>query len=692
MIEVELPDGSIAEFPDTMSDDEITAVLQRQFGQPQASQPDLVQDGIFAGLPSDIARQIEQDIPMRTTSPSPAAVGMAMGGPATQQLIPGLSEAEVMRQRQERANLERLKISRPDLFELAQETGPIQAAAVGAGETTAELIRGAGKLVGADLLPKDETSEQALTALRSERPVSTTVGTVGAEVGTFAIPAAKAAKLPSAAQRAAALSGVGAVEGGVLAAGRDLSPEQIAISATVGAVLGATPEVAPVIAKSIHNRIQQSTMSSLSASGFGLKSAGAAQTPQELQRILVSKNMPVPFEDGSELTKGQALRAYELLQFEKEKAKLSNVGEPLRRRIENQSETLMMNFDALADLSEPVRRELRDIGRSVDEALVKRHDTLKKRVDNLYEAARRDGELQDLVSMQNIPGMLEDIERFEGVAPNAKAIRKEAQRLGIVDDNLNANNISLEDAEFFRSFVNLATDITNPQQARIRRIAISAIDESMENAGGELFQRARRARAEMARELENVGITKRLMSTKKGTDERSIAYEDVFKKIILDSPREEMNKLRGTLLRAGDEGKQAWADLKAKGVEYIKENAQSLTASDSRGNPILSPNKLNSVIKSMDDRGKLESLYGKKNAQIIRDLGELSNVIFTAPPGAINHSDTSSAIFNFLDWLGGTMGGAPAPVTKILKSAVGQIQGEQLKKQIREHLNYVSRQ
>lgn len=32
--EVELPDGSIAEFPDTMSDDQIAAVLRRQFGSP----------------------------------------------------------------------------------------------------------------------------------------------------------------------------------------------------------------------------------------------------------------------------------------------------------------------------------------------------------------------------------------------------------------------------------------------------------------------------------------------------------------------------------------------------------------------------------------------------------------------------------------------------------------------------------
>ena len=37
MKEIDLPDGSIAEFPDGMSDDQIAAVLRRQFGNPEAA-------------------------------------------------------------------------------------------------------------------------------------------------------------------------------------------------------------------------------------------------------------------------------------------------------------------------------------------------------------------------------------------------------------------------------------------------------------------------------------------------------------------------------------------------------------------------------------------------------------------------------------------------------------------------------
>jgi hypothetical protein len=449
-------------------------------------------------------------------------------------------------------------------------------------------------------------------------------------------------------------------------------------------------KAAPVIRKSI----ESSGLKSVRAAQLGAKSndlsIGAAKTPKELQRAAVSQDMPIPFEGESALTEGQVTRNFEQLQFEKETAKLGDIGTPLRERASNQSETLVQNLDAIADISGPVRSELRDIGRAVDEALIRREEFLSKRVSKLYESAREAGELKAPVKMDTIPEMLTDIERFEGVAANVAPIRKEALRLGVVGDEMTPNSISLDDAELFRSFVNQATDITHPQQARMRRIAISAIDDATEKGGGDIYKRARKARAEMARELENVGITKRLLSTKKGTSERAIAYEDVFKKIVLDSPRDEMNKLRGSLLKADGDGKQAWADLKAKGIEYIKESAQSLSQTDARGNPILSPDKLNRVIKSMDDKGKLESLYGKKGAQVIRDLGQISKDIFTAPPGSVNHSNTASALQVALDGFATfSFTGVPAPALTALREAGKQVKNIKTKKKIQQSLNYL---
>lgn len=394
------------------------------------------------------------------------------------------------------------------------------------------------------------------------------------------------------------------------------------------------------------------------------------------------------------MTLGQATRDFELLQFEKESAKNPELGRPLRERVENQSAVLQSNLDALFERTGPAAVDLRDIGQAVDAALVTRMRVKKKEVDNLYEQARADGELAGNVEMSTIPGMLDEIWEASDVAPNAAAIRKSAIKRGIVeeapDGTLTPGRVSVNDAEEFRIAVNALTDVTNAQQGRIRRIAINAIDEATENSGGPIYQSARAARAKYAQEFENVGITKRLAAKKKGTSERAIAFEDVFRKIVLDSPIEEVNKLRSTLLKAGPDGKQAWVDLKAKLLDHIKQSSLSASGSDSRGLPLLSPDKLTKTVDVLDKHGKLEALYGKKQAQILRDLAEISRVIYTAPPGAINTSNTASAIMVALDSLGGfAVSGIPLPALTLIKEGAKYSKNRALKARIAEALKPV---
>ena len=215
----------------------------------------------------------------------------------------------------------------------------------------------------------------------------------------------------------------------------------------------------------------------------------------------------------------------------------------------------------------------------------------------------------------------------------------------------------------------------------------SAIDSATEEAGGQLYRDARKLRAQYADEFENVGLTAKLLGTKGKTSERQIALEDVFNKVVLMSPTDEMNKLRGSLLKAGGEGKQAWADLKSKGIEHIKQASLSSSQKDSTGNPLLSPDKLNRVINTLDNEGKLESLYGKKQAQTLRDLAELSSVIYTAPPGAINTSNTASALTVAMDSLAGFgVTGMPLPVVTTLREAGKYLKNRKLKARINEAL------
>lgn len=421
------------------------------------------------------------------------------------------------------------------------------------------------------------------------------------------------------------------------------------------------------------------------------ESAGAAATPIELQRRTVAETMPVPFEKGAALTKGQASRDFAQLQFEKESAKLAEMGQPLRERIENQTAVFLQNFDAMIDRPGPINVDPRDIGKAVDRAVVNKAEVKRRQIRDAYEAARKSGELQEPVTLDALATAATDVKRFEGVANNVGPIRKEAVRLGILAEDADGNLIPLakpiDDIELFRQFVNEATDWTDRRESLLARKINSAVDAGTEGKGGEAYKAARKLRQNFANEFENVGLTAKLLSTKGKTSERAIAFEDVFDKIVLVSPVEEMNKLRKTLITAGPNGKQAWADIKAKGIDYIKDRAFSKSQRDAAGNPLLSPDKLNQVVKSLDREGKLESLYGKKQAQVLRDLAELATVIYTAPPGAVNTSNTASALQVALDSVATfSATGLPVPAVTALREVARFSKNRKLKARINEAL------
>lgn len=108
---------------------------------------------------------------------------------------------------------------------------------------------------------------------------------------------------------------------------------------------------------------------------------------------------------------------------------------------------------------------------------------------------------------------------------------------------------------------------------------------------------------------------------------------------------------------------------------------------DERGNPTMSPDKLNRAIAALDKDGKLEALYGKRQAQTIRDLGDIANVIFTAPPGAINTSNTASALKTALDAFGTfAFTGVPIPAVKAINEAARYAKDRKLRARIQDAL------
>lgn len=421
----------------------------------------------------------------------------------------------------------------------------------------------------------------------------------------------------------------------------------------------------------------------------GRVSIGAAATPADLQRVATAEQLG--FVGPAGLTAGQRTRNFADLQFEKETAKIGDVGAPLRERVSNQTANLIQQFDAMVDRTEPLLVDARDIGKAVNQALVNKAEVSRRRVRDAYTKAREDGSMLEPVTLDDLATTAANVQRFEGVASNVAPIRREAIRLGVLaedaDGNLIAQARSIDDTELLRQFVNEATDWTDKRQSLMARRINSSIDAGTEGRGGETYRAARKLRQEFANEFENVGLTAKLLSTKRNTNERTIAFDDVFDKIIINAPLEEMNKIRRTLLTAGPDGKQAWNELKSNTIRFITNKALSTAQRDERGQPLISPDKLNGVIRSLDREGKLEGLYGKKQAQQIRDLGEIAIDIYTAPPGAINFSNTASALQVALDSVM-TFGltGIPAPAATALKEATKYVKSREVRNRVRQAL------
>ena len=139
-----------------------------------------------------------------------------------------------------------------------------------------------------------------------------------------------------------------------------------------------------------------------------------------------------------------------------------------------------------------------------------------------------------------------------------------------------------------------------------------------------------------------------------------------------------------TLKKAGPDGEQAWKELQGQTIENMKSAVTKNIQRDQGGNPIVSPKQLDVMVKNLDSDGKLDYIFGKKGAQEIRDLLETTILVNAPVKGAVNTSNSASAIIRAMD--------------KIKSSPLGRIPGvgavteygtkQGVKKQVEEALNF----
>lgn len=386
------------------------------------------------------------------------------------------------------------------------------------------------------------------------------------------------------------------------------------------------------------------------AVGGPKQSMGAALTPQALQRETDATALPVPIR----MTKGQKTRTFEEQQFEREAAKDPAIGDPLRQRFAEQNAQVVQNLDAFIDETGAMAPDLQGIGTQVDAALRSRVARDKVKIRTLYKAADKAGELVDTVDTQPIVDWLNEHIPESEVAPILKVARAKAIRLGLAvegeDGMLIARPGNLKNGELWRRSLNASDEPTNLKfAADLKKI----YDQSTANLGGNLYKQARTARARLARDYEDVSLVSRLIKQKRGSADRAVALENVLNHSLLgpDASTASIKELRRVLQTQGPEGQQAWRELQGGLIAHIRDQITQSATKDILGNTVVSADKFNKLITQLDRSGKLDFIYGKKGAEQLRTLNELSRDIFTAPPGSVNTSNTASALRIVMDSL-----------------------------------------
>lgn len=481
---------------------------------------------------------------------------------------------------------------------------------------------------------------------------------------------------------------------------------------TLQRAAGAIPDVARGAVNKVASVVGLGDEATPTPSPGTMGSAGAAGTDMAAQRTANAESLPVPIK----LTAGQSSRDYAQQRFEQETAKDPTNGAPLRDRYAQQNEDIPKNFDKMIDMTGAEAVAPSDVGRAVvDNGLVKDAAASKAKYRIKYREAEKAGELEAPVSLQAVIDHLNYSAPEATTAPLLNTVRNLALKLGIAKDEggtlvgkpveaqaapspraggslMGADlapaamepGVTLKTAEQLRQAINRNTDFepTNIRQATILK---SLIDQATEGAGGQLYKEARQARQRHAQLYEDNSIVSDLLNNRKGTADRKVALENVFNRTVVNGSREDLGNLRRTLQVSGsEEGKQAWRELQGATLRHIAEESTKGVATDIRGNPIVSPARLNNTVRALDQGGKLDFVLGKKGAQTVRDLNDLAKVVYTSPPGAVNHSNTASVILAALAEAGvsGSMTGLPIPVLSGLRVLAMHVKDKRIQQRV----------
>ena len=373
-----------------------------------------------------------------------------------------------------------------------------------------------------------------------------------------------------------------------------------------------------------------------------MQGMGAASTAEDLMREERLQRLNLPATAG-ERTKNLAQQQFE---SDIERGAISGVSEAKKQQLieqmgsfrEKQKQAISQKLESMtsqtgAEVADPT--QMRQVGKLVDKALVDAYEKKFTAYKKAYADADTSGETLQEVPYQKIidfinqktPTMRQKIDPIlDSVAESLK-----------MNDPTGKGTISIRALEDVYQEAGKVKGSPNAKQLK------QLIDEATEGAGGDLYRAARAQRKQLAKEFENVSRVDKLLGTKAGYVDRQVAYEDIFKNVVLDGSLEEMRTVTSLLKKAGPEGRQAYAELQGQTIQHLKD---LLTKGDQ-----MSFKNFNTAVKALDYDDKLVYMFGKKGRDEIVDLRDALKDILVKQPGAVNYPNTGGAVMRGLEGL-----------------------------------------
>lgn len=427
-------------------------------------------------------------------------------------------------------------------------------------------------------------------------------------------------------------------------------------------------------------------------------SVGAAGVERATRLDETAAGLRVPVR----LTRGEAGGDAAQIRFEQEQAK-GALGAPIRERSAETNRALGQNLESLSeDVGAETGSHL-EAGRSVAETLSRAEAQARATERAAWRRADESGALSDLVDLQPVADYLNQNRAGRSAAPIMGVIADELGVQGIgtgslADGTLTIGPVNLKQAEGLRKAVNRFVKDNDTADQRVGSDIKRAIDAQTEGMGNELYQQARKSTQRREQLFGQNAVVSQLIRNRKGTADRQVALEDVYRKTILDGSRDDLSMLRRTLdvtdQHAGfipgkdGPGAQAWRELQGSTLRHLLDEAQKGFAVAQDGSQRFSGAQYSKALRDLDRGDKLRFIFGPQRAQMLRDIGEVARAVQAFPAGAVNSSNTASVVLQAIGEAGltGSLTGLPVPAVSLIRAGAKAIKDAKTRKRIDEAL------